>query len=202
LVGLVANSVLQGRLVVSEENFIALFPGAGGYRTFLVDAPPDRAAAVSDALTRRLRNRGAAVETAAARLDAFNVVQNTYLGIFTVLGGLGLLLGTAGLAVVVARNVIERKGELGVLSAVGFTPKMLRQVVLGEHWFLHAGGVATGTAAALVAVWPAVTAPGAQLPAGLLAGLVAAVLAGGLAFCWLAGALALKGGLLEAVRSE
>ena len=48
---------------------------------------------------------------AARRLAQFNAVQNTYLNTFQVLGGLGLLLGSAGLGVVVLRNVLERRNE-------------------------------------------------------------------------------------------
>jgi ABC-type antimicrobial peptide transport system permease subunit len=36
-----------------------------------------------------------------------------------------LLLGSAGLGVVVLRNVLERRGELGLLSAVGFRRREL-----------------------------------------------------------------------------
>ena len=60
-----------------------------------------------------------------ARRNAFNAVQNTYLGTFQILGGLGLLLGSAGLGIIVLRNVLERRGELGLLLAVGFRPRAL-----------------------------------------------------------------------------
>ena len=50
-----------------------------------------------------------------ARLAAFQEVQNTYLSIFQLLGGLGLLLGTVGLGMVVLRNALERRSELAEL---------------------------------------------------------------------------------------
>ena len=40
------------------------------------------------------------------RLNAFNAVQNTYLQMMSTLGGLGLLLGTLGLAVVTSVRVL------------------------------------------------------------------------------------------------
>jgi hypothetical protein len=43
------------------------------------------------------------VVSVGAALAEFNTVENTYLSIFQVLGGLGLLLGSAGLGIVVAR---------------------------------------------------------------------------------------------------
>ena len=47
--------------------------------------------------------------------------------IFQLLGGLGLLLGSVGLGVVVLRNVLERRGELAILRAVGFRRRSLRR---------------------------------------------------------------------------
>ncbi|MBI3875355.1 MAG: ABC transporter permease, partial [Verrucomicrobia bacterium] len=39
LVGAVANSILQGNLIIAEDEFTARFPSEAGYRYFLVDAP-------------------------------------------------------------------------------------------------------------------------------------------------------------------
>jgi len=52
-------------------------------------------------------------------------VQNTYLGTFQILGGLGLLLGSAGLGIVVLRNVLERRGELGVAGGGGLSTQRI-----------------------------------------------------------------------------
>ena len=130
---------------------------------FLVDAPPREAAAVSAALTRGLRGRGLELTTAADRLNAFNAVQNTYLDTFQVLGGLGLLLGSAGLGVVVLRNVLERRGELALLAAVGFTPRALRRLVVAEHALLQTLGLMIGVAAAVLALLPVLLSPSAQI---------------------------------------
>ena len=51
------------------------------------------------------------------RIAAFHRVENTYLSTFQSLGALGLLLGTAGLAAVLLRNVLERRRELALLRA-------------------------------------------------------------------------------------
>jgi len=108
LVGAVANSILQGSLLIDEAEFTRRFPGESGYRMFLLDAPSNSVAKVSATLSRALEDAGLELTPAARRLNEFNAVQNTYLGTFQVLGGLGLLLGSAGLGVVVLRNVLER----------------------------------------------------------------------------------------------
>ena len=45
--GAVANSILQGSLIIDEAEFVKRFPGESGYRMFLVDAPPKEAAGIA-----------------------------------------------------------------------------------------------------------------------------------------------------------
>ena len=142
------------------------------------------------------------MRSASARLNEFNAVQNTYLSIFSTLGGLGILLGTIGLAIVVGRNVMERRGQLGLMQAVGFTRDSLAKMVLAEHWFLHAVGVILGVAAAAIAVAPKLFSRTSDLPLGLLIGMNLAILVGGIAFCWIAARVVVRGKLMDALRSE
>ena len=186
IVGVVANWILQGSLVLPEKSFVEHFPDTGGYRVFLLDTVPV------------LADKGLEVVPAERRLAEFLEVENTYLAIFQALGGLGLLLGSVGLAIVVARNTLERRGELAVLQAVGFRRAALRRLVVSEHWLLVALGVGTGVAAAMIAVGPVREA---QLGLGMVA-LLAALAAGGLAWSWLAAWVALRGPLLPALRNE
>ncbi len=202
LVASVANSILQGNLLIADENFRAAFPGESGYRMFLVDAPPARISDVSAELSRALQNYGLELTPAAARLDAFNAVQNTYLSTFQVLGGLGLLLGSVGLGIVVLRNVLERRGELALLQAVGWRRRTLHWLVLSEHAGLLWLGLGIGIAAALIAILPVFLAPGSQMHSATLILTLLAVFANGMLWTWLATRLALKGELLGALRNE
>ena len=188
IVGLIPNSILQGSLVIAEKNFVEHFPDCGGYRVFLIDTLP------AD-LARTLENRGFAVVPAWRRLAEFLEVENTYMAIFQALGGLGLLLGSSGLAIVVLRNTLERRSELALLQAVGFRRNTLRWLVVTEHWLVVALAMAVGLGAALVAVGPA---QGGSLPVLTLIALAV----GGLAWCWLAAWATLRGPLLPALRNE
>jgi ABC-type lipoprotein release transport system permease subunit len=201
LAGLLAGSVLQGKMIISESAFLEKYPNAAGYRMLLIDVPQEKVAEVSAHLTRQLEQRGLAVAPARERLEAFLSVQNTYIGIFTVLGGLGVLLGTAGLGVLVARHVLERRGELGLMQALGFLPAALRRMVLGEHVALLFGGLVLGVLTAAISVWPSLTQPGA-LPLGWLSLLLLGILSFGTAVCAVAVTLAIRGRLLEALRRE
>ena len=157
---------------------------------------------IVEALTRGLQDTGFELTPTAARLRSFNAVQNTYLMTFQVLGGLGLLLGTAGLSVVVLRNVLERRGELALLQAVGFRRSALQWIVLGEHGFLLALGLVLGKVAALVAITPSLLGANARFPFISVAVILVTILASGLFWTWLATKAALRGNLLAALRDE
>jgi putative ABC transport system permease protein len=202
LVGGLANSILQGHLIIDETAFNQLFPSESGYRHFLIDAPAEGASAVAATLTRALGDVGLEITPANRRLAEFQAVQNTYLSTFQVLGGLGLLLGSAGLGVVVLRNVLERRGELALLTAVGFTRRQIFRLVLGEHLVLLAAGLCLGTLAAAVAVLPSLLAPGGQLPGRSLYLTLAAVLVVGLTATFLATRSSLRGSLTAGLRGE
>jgi putative ABC transport system permease protein len=200
IVGAVANSILQGNLLISEEAFVSRFPSESGYRLFLIDLPAERMETVSATFSRALQDYGMELTPTTRRLAAYNAVQNTYLSTFQVLGGLGLLLGSAGLGVVVLRNVLERKGELGLLLAVGFRSRALKWLVVSEHGALLVLGLGLGIVAAGVAVLPALLTPGAELPWVSLVLTLGAVFLSGAVWTWLAAWVALRGKLLEALR--
>jgi ABC-type lipoprotein release transport system permease subunit len=202
LVGAVANSILQGNLLIDEAEFVKRFPSVSGYRFFLMNVPAVAATEVSATLSRALQDLGLELTPAVRRMNAFNSVQNTYLGTFQILGGLGLLLGSAGLGVAVLRNVLERRGELGLLLAVGFRKRAVEWLVLAEHGALLGLGLGLGLIAAAVAVLPALLSPARQLPYGSLAITLCAVFLNGIVWTWLAVRVALRGNLLASLRNE
>jgi len=173
IVGLLEPGILQGRVVVAERNFQRLFPSRSGYAMALIDASRVPAAAQADvprAARAAWADAGVTIEPALDRLRSLQAVQNTFLTGFQALGGLGLLLGTAGVAAVVLQGVVERIGSLAVLRAVGFTLARIRMLLVVEAVATVGLGIAAGTAAGAIAVWPALAAGTARLPLnGLLA---------------------------------
>jgi hypothetical protein len=200
IVGLLQDSIFQSELLLSEANFLRLYPQEEGYSFFLVDVPPGQAAEARAALETALAEYGIAVTPSAQRLEAYLAVENTYLASFQALGGLGLLLGALGLAVVLLRGVWERRGELALLRALGFRRAALGWLVLAENACLLALGLGVGVVAALLAVAPHL-AGGGVLGLRLL-GLIGLVLLVGLAAGAAAVMSTLRAPLLPALRRE
>src|SRR5262249_30147248 len=138
IVGLLQDSVFQGELLMAETEFLKAFPGQEGYSFFLIQTPADQQQQAADLLQTALGGQGFAVTSATRRLADYLAVENTYLSTFQALGGLGLLLGSLGLAVVLLRSVWERRGELALLRALGFRRQALGGLVLAENAFLLA----------------------------------------------------------------
>lgn len=234
VVGLLKNSVLQGNLLVSEPDFVRLFPDTAGYRFFLIeqssghalpatadatkeiprnessttaDSPPKTSAtldtnAVAQLLESSLADDGFDATDAREQLAGFLAVQNTYLSTFQSLGALGLLLGTMGLAIVQLRSVLERRGELALLRAAGFSPRRLVGMVILENCLLLLGGLAVGGVAAAIATMPQWAPHGASVPWATLVGLLGTVSAVGLIAGWLATRSALRAPILPALRGD
>jgi putative ABC transport system permease protein len=206
VVGLLKNSVLQGNLLVSENNFLKIFPDVGGYRYFLIEPAANAIAtdipAVSRALESTLSADGFDVVEAREQLAGFLAVQNTYLSTFQSLGALGLLLGTVGLAVVQLRSVLERRGELALMRATGFRPRRLIEMVVCENAVLLLGGLLVGLVAAAIALLPQWAPQGASVPWAALAALLGTISVVGLAAGWLATRSAVRAPIVAALRGE
>jgi ABC-type antimicrobial peptide transport system permease subunit len=200
LVGLLKTSILQSELVVAEQSLLESFPGRTGFAYFLVDAPAERVEEVARVLESNLGSYGFDTTSARERLAAYKEVEHTYISTFQLLGGLGLLLGTLGLAIILVRNVIERRGELATLRAFGFRRSSLAWMVLAENAFLLLVGMLIGTLSALLAVAPRLAT--IHAPWGTLAATLAAVLFVGMLSSVAAVSGALRTPLLPALKEE
>ncbi|MFN2493910.1 MAG: ABC transporter permease, partial [Pyrinomonadaceae bacterium] len=203
LVGSLADSIFQSELIMGQENFLRLFPEQDGYRFFLIETTqPEQADAIAGVLEDRLSDFGFDVVSTAERLASFHRVENTYLSTFQMLGGLGLLLGTLGMAAVLLRNVLERRRELALLRAVGYNSRHFTLMVVAENAMLLFCGLITGILCALLAIAPVFFSRHAQLPGISLGLLLLAVLISGLIASLVATWAALRSPLLPALRAE
>ena len=202
LVATLADSIFQSELLSSEENFLAHFPEADGFRFFLVDTPAASADEARELLEGRLADFGLDVQSTSEKLAGYHRVENTYLSTFQTLGGLGLVLGTFGLAAVLLRNVLERRRELALLRAVGYENRHFSIMIAAENGLLLFLGLLTGSLAALVAIAPALVSRGGSFGGGFLGVLLGAVVVSGLLSSFLAVAAVFRTPLLANLRAE
>jgi putative ABC transport system permease protein len=202
IVGALADSVLQSELIIGEQAFVRLFPRHEGYRVWMIETPANNAAEVTTHFEDRLSDFGMDVTSTHDRWASYHQVENTYLATFQALGSLGLLLGTIGLGAVLARNVLERRRELGLLSAVGYAPSNIRSMVLSEGMALVIGGLAIGTFCAVIAIVPALRDRAQSLPLGSLLTLVIGVIITGAIASLIAIKLTTRTPVVSAIKSE
>ena len=201
-VAALSDSIFQSELLMSQENFLRLFPEQEGYSFFLIEAPRGSVDSTAQKVEDALADYGVDATSSAARLTEFHRVENTYLSTFQMLGALGLFLGTAGLAAVLLRNILERRRELALLRTLGYGPRQFLAMTLVENALLLSGGLLTGTLCALLAIAPAAVSQGGAFPGLALSILLGVVLILGLGISVLATKVALREAVLAALRSE
>ncbi len=161
---------------MDEETFLKRYPQHEGYQLFLLDAwgaDIERKRAQIESV---LSSWGGEVVIASERLQAFHEVENTYIAIFHVLGGLGVILGSAGLGVVVARNLTERRHEFALMDAIGIPARVRRTIVIKELKSLIGWGMGIGICAAIVSIIPSMSHLGVVGPLFNVSILVVAIL--------------------------
>jgi ABC-type lipoprotein release transport system permease subunit len=185
IAGTLDGTVFQGSFIVDEQRFLERFPSTGGYQLFLADTPGDLTA-TRGILQKSLTDLGATVTTTSDRLAAFHSVENTYISIFNVLGGLGVILGAAGLGLVTARNLAERRNEFTQLHQLGISRKIIRSLVFRETRQFILWAIGIGLVAAIVSILPALPKTGLLVTLGWIAALAALFLLTAASCAWLA----------------
>ncbi len=175
--GTLTPGLFAGDLLMGETAFRKAFPGEEAPRALLVAVPQQQADAVAGLLRKRLAPWGAEVRTTRELIAGVLAVQNAYISAFLALGGLGLVLAAGGLGALLARALAERRGEIALLTSVGWTPRATAGVIVAEYATLIGTGLAIGlVAAGLSAAGGGRFEP--LLPASLLGGVLVVGLAG------------------------
>ena len=86
------------------------------------------------------------------------------------------MLGAGGTGIVVLRNLFERRAEIGLFHALGYTPSTVTRLLLLEHGALVLAGTVLGTAASAVSVLPLILLSSTVVSLPLQAALLAAIL--------------------------
>ena len=174
------GSIFQSELLMSEAHFLELFPSLSGFRYFLFASKSEQREGLAAALERNLADYGLDAMLTADKIEAFHAIELTYISIFQMLGGLGLLLGTLGLGAVIYRNAFERRSEFAALRAFGYQGKRITRLLLAENTVLIVSGIVIGTLSAVISMAPTLIANRSVPAPGILVGTLVAVFLVGL----------------------
>ena len=185
-------SIFQGYVIISNQNFLKNFPSSSGSNIFLIEGDRQNEQKIGEELQSVFRDYGWEMELTAKRLVEFYSVTNTYLSIFLALGTLGLILGTIGLAVILARTILERKREISMMQAVGFRMSAIFKMLVSEYVILLSAGVIIGFVTAIVATLPSFLSTNTDASLSTVILLILLILVNGLAWIALLSRLSLK----------
>lgn len=195
------SSVFQGYLLISKENMETFFPSISGGSVFLIDGRHGEAKKYIDVLSDRFSGYGFSVMSCEDKLASFFTVTNTYLNVFTILGVMGLLLGTAGMGIVLLRNFNRRRSEFALMLASGYKLGKIRRIVLGDYILVLFWGICTGVVSAIAATLPSLKS-GNALPWSTLFIIIAALMVTGISALLLSVKNIKTGSLVSILRKE
>ncbi|HYN37303.1 MAG TPA: FtsX-like permease family protein, partial [Actinomycetota bacterium] len=149
--GVLSSDVAFSGVYMSKESVRSILGPRATPSRFFVDAEEGvSASSVAADLQGTLFQNGVEADTFGAIVEEF---QSLSLQFFRLMQGylaLGLLVGIAGLGVVMVRAVRERRREIGVLRALGFQAHMVRRAFLFESGFTSIQGIVIGSVLALI----------------------------------------------------
>lgn len=157
------SSVFQGYLLISDKNFNTHFPSVPGTSIYLINGKPELSQYYTEVLSERFSADGVNIEPASQKLASFFKVTNTYLDVFTVLGALGMILGVAGLGIILVRNFNRRRKEFALLMATGYSLKRIRNNIFKDELIILSWGILTGVVSAFISTWPSLKG-GTEMP--------------------------------------
>lgn len=195
-------TVFQGRLLVSVEDFARAFPGEDGFRAFLFDVPAGEKTEWAKRLRAEYGRSGLDLQFSSDRLEAFYRIEETYLRIFLVLGGIGVILGTVGLGIVALRNILERRAEFGLLQASGFPRPRICGLITLESLAAMAAGIGVGVIASATAIAPGLFTGATRPPLWPMIWIGVGISLNGLLWSVVAASWVLRLPLVASLRSE
>ncbi|UCG69556.1 MAG: FtsX-like permease family protein [Thermoplasmata archaeon] len=151
IVGIIGNSIFQGSLIIWDEYFDELYPTNNGYQLFLFNSQLEDLKPQITELESALTRYGFDAYTVESVVVENILIENTYISIFQVILMFGLIIGTLGFGIVASRNMLERRTEIGILRAIGFSKEMILKVLILENSYVILCAMIIGTLSGIIA---------------------------------------------------
>ena len=145
-----SSGTFYSGLHVSNQTFTDIFGTADTRRFYLRTVPGSNNRDVARGIESSLLETGAQAESLRARIDRESAFFTGFFRIIQGFMGLGLFVGVAALGVIAFRSVVERRQQIGMLRALGYTRGLVGLTFLLESAFIAAGGISTGIVFGLI----------------------------------------------------
>jgi putative ABC transport system permease protein len=150
IAGSYPTGLFHGCAVMSKDDFHRLWPKESGSEVLLMKS--SRPAEAAEMLATAMSEYGLSIQTVGERLQMFFEVTETYLVIFMILGGLGLLLGIFSLIIIVRKNLTAQRPTICQYRAMGFTEPLIHQLLLRENLFVPFYALVAGATGAVISI--------------------------------------------------
>lgn len=161
LVGILNTGASAGQSffgLITQERFVREVFGRPELSMYFIRLEnPDEAKATADAIEATLFTSGAqAVSIKAEREEASRLI-NGFLYLMQAFMGLGLVVGVAAVGVIAFRTVVERRQQIGMLRAIGYTRGAVALSFMMESSFVTLMGILSGLGLAIVLAYFLIT---------------------------------------------
>jgi putative ABC transport system permease protein len=151
VLGILSESLVNG-VFVSPATAAGL--GVSGARDFFLTLAPGASATRAAQVAKAAFFPYGLVVLNIADLLAQSVDSTeAVIGLLQIFVGLGLGVGIAAMGIVALRAVVERRREIGMIRAMGFTRRMVLGAFFLEYTFVTLVGISIGTGLGLLLVW-------------------------------------------------
>ena len=149
VINLASSAAFTG-VFLPERTFTSLFGQADSSRYYVGLRQPGTAVEVAKQVESTLATTGAQASSIKKNIDDDQALFRNFFRLMQSFMGLGLFVGIAAVGVIAFRSVVERRQQIGMLRAIGYTRGTVALSFLLESTFVAALGIASGV---VLAVW-------------------------------------------------
>jgi putative ABC transport system permease protein len=137
-------SLIYNGLYLSSQAFDAVFPRPESSIHFLKLQNGVDAAREAKTIEKALQNQGAQADSLRKLIDERRGRSQGFLYLIQGFMGIGLFVGIAAVGVIAFRTVVERRQQIGMLRAIGYTRQAIAISFIMESSFITLLGVLSG----------------------------------------------------------
>ena len=149
VINLASSAAFTG-VFLPERTFTSLLGQADSSRYYVGLREPGAAVEVAKQIESTLATTGAQASSIKKNIDDEQALFRNFFRLMQAFMGLGLFVGIAAVGVIAFRSVVERRQQIGMLRAIGYTRGTVALSFLLESTFVAALGIVSGI---VLAVW-------------------------------------------------